>query len=178
MNTHAQTPLWSHLTIRPEQSVDESAITQLTEAAFANESYSTHTEQFIIKALRRANQLTVSLVALDADKLVGHVAVSPVTISSSAMGWYGLGPISVAPTHQRQGIGSRLMQAALTTLAAQAAQGCVVLGEPGYYGRFGFKAEPTLVLPGVPPAYFQALAFGPQLPSGTVHYQEAFGATN
>ena len=56
------------------------------------------------------------------------------------------------------------------------AAGCVLLGEPAFYGRFGFKAEPQLRLPGVPPEYFQALAFGPSRPQGTVAYHAAFDA--
>jgi putative acetyltransferase len=49
-----------------------------------------------------------------------------------------------------------------------------VLGEPGYYGRFGFQADPNLVLAGVPPRYFQALSFGASRPRGAVIYHEAF----
>jgi putative acetyltransferase len=52
----------------------------------------------------------------------------------------------------------------------------VVLGEPAYYGRFGFLADPALVLPGVPPEYFQALPFGSSRPCGVVSYHAAFGA--
>lgn len=174
MKNEAEIPA---LLIRPEQPADAFAITQLTEAAFADEPHSTHTEQFIINALRRNSQLTVSLVALEAGQLGGHVAISPVAVSSGAAGWYGLGPISVAPARQQQGIGSQLMRAALTALQQTGAQGCVVLGEPAYYGRFGFKAVSTLVLPEVPSAYFQALAFDSALPSGTVCYHEAFEAT-
>lgn len=56
------------------------------------------------------------------------------------------------------------------------ASGCVVLGEPGYYFRFGFKAESSLVLPEVPPEYFQAVLFSGSLPSGVVSYHESFTA--
>ncbi|MBF9144392.1 GNAT family N-acetyltransferase [Hymenobacter properus] len=165
------------LLIRPEQPADEPAISRLTEVAFASEPHSSHTEQFIIDALRRHQQLTVSLVAVAAGQVVGHVAISPVVISSGAVGWYGLGPVAVEPARQQQGIGSRLIHAALTELRQRGAVGCVVLGEPGYYGRFGFQAEPTLVLPGVPPPYFQALTFQGNIPVGTVRYHEAFEAT-
>ncbi|KAF9313253.1 hypothetical protein BG003_005467 [Podila horticola] len=167
----------TNITIRNEQPTDIDSITQLTEAAFKTEAHSSHTEQFIVNALRRAEQFTISLVAVAGDTVVGHVAISPVTISSGAAGWYGLGPISVSPEHQGQGIGSKLMKAALVELQRLDGLGCVVLGNPAYYGRFGFKAEPGLVLPGVPPEYFQALSFGSELPSGTVRYHEAFDAT-
>lgn len=165
------------ISLRDEQAADIETITQLIEAAFCNEEYSSHSEPFIVAALRRAEQLSVSLVALDNDRIIGHVAVSPVTLSSGAAGWYGLGPISVRPDRQEQGIGSRLMQAALARLQCLGAAGCVVLGDPGFYGRFGFRAHPGLELPGVLPECFQTLAFGGPLPVGRVQYHPAFAAT-
>src|SRR5690606_39869862 len=80
-----------------------------------------------------------SKVAESDGEIIGHVAISPVRISDSADGWFGLGPISVLPEFQGQGVGSQLMKSALDELEARGAAGCVVLGEPGYYGRFGFK---------------------------------------
>ncbi|MDK3025389.1 N-acetyltransferase [Cupriavidus taiwanensis] len=165
------------LQIRPEVPTDADAIARLTTAAFLAAPHASQTEAFIVNALRRAGQLTVSLVAQDGEALVGHVAVSPVTVSSGAAGWYGLGPVSVVPPRQGQGIGAQLVRAALDALRRQGAAGCVVLGEPAYYGRFGFAAQPGLVLPGVPPQYFQALAFGGACPAGTVSYHDAFNAT-
>ena len=120
-------------------------------------------------ALRLAGALTLSLVAEKDSAVVGHVAVSPVAITDGTFGWYGLGPIAVAPEFQARGIGSALMRRALADLRALGARGCVLLGNPEYYGRFGFKADPSLVLPGVPPQYFQSLAFAMPMPSGTGH---------
>jgi putative acetyltransferase len=165
------------ITIRAERTADTEAIASLTEAAFKDIPYSSHTEQHIVSALRRCNQLTVSLVALDYGVVVGHVAISPVTISSGASGWYGLGPISVLPKRQRRGIGSKLMRAAIAQLQRAGAAGCVVLGDPSYYGQFGFKNQDALELPGVPREYFQALLFAGEIPSGRVGYHEAFEAT-
>ncbi|KAG0034841.1 hypothetical protein BGZ82_005586 [Podila clonocystis] len=167
----------TNITIRNEQQADIDIITHLTEVAFKTQAHSSTTEQFIVNALRRADQLTISLVAVVGDAIVGHVAISPVTISSGATGWYGLGPISVSPEHQGRGIGSKLVKASLAELRHLGGLGCVLLGNPAYYGRFGFKTEPNLVLSGVPPEYFQTLSFGRQLPSGTVRYHEAFDAT-
>ncbi|GHC23545.1 hypothetical protein GCM10008094_12940 [Aidingimonas halophila] len=62
-------------------------------------------------------------------------------------------------------------------LQKRGARGCVVLGEPGYYSRFGFRAVPGLILPGVPPEYFMALAWGDDVPQGEVAYHSAFAAT-
>lgn len=164
-------------TIRPESTGDHAVIRELTEAAFHDAAHSSHTEHFIVDALRACGELSVSLVAETEGEVVGHVALSPVTISDGSVGWFGLGPISVRPGWQGQGIGAALMQAAIEALRRQGARGCVVLGEPAYYGRFGFRAEPDLVLPGVPAEYFQALCLQPPLPRGEVRYSSAFEAT-
>jgi putative hydrolase of HD superfamily len=169
------------LLIRDERQADAAAIERVTVAAFANAAHASHTEQFVVNALRRAGQLTVSLVAQvgeDEQEIVGHVAVSPVSISSSgAAGWYGLGPISVVPGRQGQGIGAALMKSALGSLRKLDAAGCVVLGDPAFYSRFGFVVQPGLVLPGVPAEYFQAICFSGEWPMGDVRYHEAFDAT-
>ncbi|WP_401743023.1 GNAT family N-acetyltransferase [Stenotrophomonas geniculata] len=164
-------------TIRAEAIDDHATLHALTEAAFRDAAHSSHTEQFIVAALRARGELSVSLVAEMDGKVIGHVAVSPVTISDGSTGWFGLGPISVLPAWQGQGIGAALMHAALEALRQQDAHGCVLLGEPAYYGRFGFRAEPGLVLPGVPAEYFQALCLQPTLPQGEVQYSPAFEAT-
>lgn len=162
--------------IRHETAADVADIAAVTAAAFLTAPHASQTEPFIVTALRNAAQLPVSLVAEDAGEIIGHVAVSPVSISDGATGWYGLGPISVTPRRQGQGIGSQLMRQALDELRRLDAAGCVVVGEPHYYGRFGFRAEPALVLPGVPPHYFQAIVFRDSLPSGVVSYHDAFDA--
>lgn len=163
-----------NVAIREESSSDVAAIHAVTAAAFLNAPHADHTEQFIVDALRKANALTVSLVAEQAGAIVGHVAVSPVTVSDGSSDWYGLGPISVIPELQGQGIGSLLMRGALQRLRQMGAAGCVLLGDPAYYSRFGFKIEPGMVLPDVPPEYFQVLPFGSPLPHGVVTYHESF----
>lgn len=166
------------ITIRPEGPADAPSIHALTRAAFERAPHTSHTEHFIVDALRDAGALRVSLVAEEDARLVGHVAVSPVTISSGAQGWYGLGPISVVPERQGRGVGSLLLRAALDALRARGASGCVLLGDPDYYARFGFVAAAPLVLPGVPPEYFQALALSRPVPAGVVAYHAAFDATH
>lgn len=167
-----------NITIRNEAASDAPAIEAVTAAAFLDAGHSSRTEQFIVNALRSAGQLSVSLVAeIAGGQVVGHVAISPVRISDDSPGWYGLGPVSVAPEHQGQGIGTQLVNKALAALRDLGAAGCVVLGEPVYYGRFGFAATPALVYPGVPPQYFQALLLNGTMPSGTVAYHAAFEAT-
>ncbi len=93
------------LLIRSETPADIPAIFALTEAAFASLEISSHTEQFIVDALRAAGALTLSLVAEQDGRVVGHIAFSPVNFSDGTEGWYGLGPVSVAPEFQGQGDG-------------------------------------------------------------------------
>ncbi|TGG95443.1 N-acetyltransferase [Natronospirillum operosum] len=163
--------------IRSESPADIEQIHGVTEQAFANAPHSDHTEQHIVDALRRSEALTISQVAEVDGEVIGHVAISPVSISSGAIGWFGLGPISVLPEFQGQGAGSRLMKSALAELAAMGAAGCVVLGDPGYYGRFGFRVVDGLVFPDVPAEYFQAVSFGGSFPQGDVAYHKAFFST-
>lgn len=166
-----------NLKIRNEISADVDAIDAVTTAAFLNAPHTAHTEQFIVKALRNAGKLTISLVAEVGEDVVGHVAVSPVSISDGASDWYGLGPISVSPEYQGQGVGTLLMREALRALRERTASGCVVLGEPSYYGRFSFRSEPGLVLPDVPQEYFQVISFKGGTPRGVVSYDESFSAS-
>ena len=163
--------------IRPETAADADAIDAVTVAAFLEAPHAAHTEQFIVRALRRAGALTVSIVAELDGGVVGHVAASPVAVSNGATGWFGLGPLSVRPDLQRRGLGSRLMEAVLQRLRELGAAGCVLVGDPAYYRRFGFRPEPGLVLPEVPAEYFQALSLGRPIPEGVVAFHPAFGAT-
>ena len=108
--------------------------------------------------------------------MVGHVAISPVSISSGETGWYGLGPISVLPAKQGQEL-SLLYAGSFRSLAKIWVVKDVVLGDPQYYGRSGFKAFSELYLKDVPPEYFQVIAFNGSIPHGEVVYHEAFNAT-
>ena len=160
--------------IRPEQPADIDAIRALTTEAFATAPHSSGTEAAIVDALRAAGALALSLVAVEGEQILGHVAFSPVTIDGAERGWFGLGPVSVRPGRQRSGIGSDLIREGLRRLREMGAGGCVLLGDPAYYGRFGFANDPALVLEGVPPDYFMRLGFGAELPAGTVRYHAAF----
>jgi putative acetyltransferase len=162
--------------VRSETDADAGAIAEVTAAAFRTLEISNHTEQFIISALRAAKALTVSLVAEVDGRVVGHIAFSPVAISDGTRNWYGLGPVSVLPAYQRQGIGKALMQEGLSRLKNMNAQGCCLVGHPDYYGKFGFKNMPGLVLEGVPQEFFLALSFDGHTPQGAVTFHDAFKA--
>ncbi|TXH21801.1 MAG: N-acetyltransferase [Elusimicrobia bacterium] len=162
--------------IRTETPQDDRAITEVTVAAFKTLEVSRHTEPFIIEALRADGALALSLVAETGDRVIGHIAFSPVTLSDGTPNWYGLGPVSVLPEHQRRGIGAALINEGLARLKDLKARGCCLVGHPGYYGRFGFKNAPGLALPGVPPEVFFALSFDGHLPEGTVTFHNAFTA--
>jgi predicted N-acetyltransferase YhbS len=159
-----------------ERPTDAPEIRRLTEAAFKGAPHSEGTEAQIVDALRAAGALKISLIALEADAIVGHCVFSPVSINGETRGWYGLGPVSVAPEAQRRGIGQALIRDGLKRLELINAAGCVVLGDPGYYGRFGFESDPELVYGHAPPGYFQRLLFAGAPPEGEVHYHPAFGA--
>jgi putative acetyltransferase len=166
----------SQITIRPETPTDVDAITAVTVAAFAVLGIGNRTEQFIVEALRAANALTLSLVAEADGRLIGHIAFSPVRISDGTPDWYGLGPVSVLPAYQRQGVGKALIRKGLAQLQELGAEGCCLVGHPDYYPKFGFSNPSGLVLEGVPPEVFFALAFGGRTPQGTVSFHEAFKA--
>lgn len=161
--------------IRLERPAEDQAISDLITEAFASAEHSDGTEAKIVERLRKAGALTLSLVADDGGEIVGHAAFSPIAIEGQSIGWFGLGPVAVRPSRQRQGIGDRLISHGLEMLIAYGAAGCVVLGEPTYYGRFGFRTDERLRYPGPPPEYFQALAFGRDRPAGIVSYHPAFG---
>jgi putative acetyltransferase len=152
------------IVIRSETDADVSAITEVTIAAFKTLAISNHTEQFIIEALRAANALTISLVAEIDGRVIGHIAFSPVTISEGTRNWYGLGPVSVLPEYQRQGIGKALIQEGLSRLKDMNAQGCCLVGHPDYYRKFGFDNTAKLVHEGIPPEVFLALSFDGRIP--------------
>lgn len=162
--------------IRLEHPGDVDQIRTVTASAFAGSEHGLQNEVAIVDALRAAGALTPSLVAASADEVLGHAAFSPVTIEGEDRGWFGLGPVSVRPDHQRQGLGQALIHDGLERLRQNRANGCVVLGEPAYYCRFGFEHDPLLILEGIPGDYFSRLTFRGPDPSGAVRYHHGFDA--
>lgn len=170
---------WSYsgaMMIRPETPMDAEAIGGVIQAAFETAGHSSGTEAAIVEALRKTDALTISLVADDHGRVVGHVAFSPVSIDGRPGDWYGLGPVSVLPSRQRGGIGAAMIRDGLERLEAAGAAGCVVLGDPDYYRRFGFVHDHRLLYGGAPPEYFQRLSFSGGCPAGEVRYHPGFDA--
>lgn len=163
-----------HFVVREEAPDDIEPIDAVTRAAFRDHPFSHQTEHLIVRGLRAAGALNLSLVATMAGRVVGHAAFSPVTIGAQNPAWCGLGPVSVMPAHQRSGIGSSLIRSALRRLRERGVAGCVVLGDPAYYSRFGFAPHAGLVYPGPPANHFMALALEGVAPFGEVRYHPAF----
>jgi putative acetyltransferase len=132
------------------------------------------TEHKIVDELRNHGALSLSLVTFEGNKVVGQVAFSPVKINKRNKNWYGLGPVAALPAFQKRGIGTALIGEGIKRLKSQGADGIVVLGEPEYYRRFGFRHKYGLTLADVPADYFQALAFSSEIPEGEVLYHPAF----
>jgi putative acetyltransferase len=154
--------------IRKERISDSNAISDVTIAAFKTLAISQNTEQFIINTLRSANALTISLVAEIESEIVGHIAFSPVTISDGSLDWHSLGPISVLPQLHKQGIGKSLVYEGLSLLKNMGSRGCVLVGNPKYYKRFGFINYPKLIHEGIPQEVFLAMQFNTEVPEGIV----------
>ncbi|KIX46459.1 GCN5 family acetyltransferase [Burkholderia pseudomallei] len=176
--TAAATAPGGAVTLRGERAGDAAALARVIVAAFADEPQGGQFERRIVDALRADGRLSVSLVAVRDGRLVGHVAFSPVAIGAGGEGWHGLAPLAVWPGCQRQGIGAALVRAGLDVLRRAGARGCVVLGEPAYYARFGFGPAGDIVFPQAPPDALMALPFGEHAPcpAGELRYHASFYA--
>lgn len=162
------------LTIRPEEEKDIIQISRIIRSAFADHPHSNQQEHLIVDELRASEVPNLSLVAEYESDLVGHIAFSRVTVNGEELSWYGLAPVSVDPDFQNQGIGSALVRAGLRQLKNMKASGCVLVGEPSFYQRFGFQHTDALTYPGIPGEYFLVQSFSDYTPSGTVKYHDAF----
>jgi putative acetyltransferase len=163
--------------IRDEQPGDVPAIRDVIAAAFKPVPYSRQTEVAIYDALRAAGAMTVALVAEEEGAVVGHIVLSRVTIGAESGDWLGAGPVAVRPDRQGRGIGCALVEAALDRARRLSAPGCVLVGDPAFYGRFGFAARDGLTHDGVPDQFVLGVSLGAPVPQGTIHFHPAFAAT-
>lgn len=123
------------ITIRLEEIEDQKGIRRVNELAFDQAM-----EADLVDALRTNAHPHISLVAIDEERIVGHIFFSPVSIESESSTFtaMGLAPMSVLPEFQRQGVGSRLVDEGLKNCRKLGHSVVVVLGHPNYYPRFGF----------------------------------------
>ncbi|TDB38249.1 MAG: N-acetyltransferase [Actinobacteria bacterium] len=164
----------SKLLIRAESDSDILGIREVNIEAFSDHPISQHTEHLIVDALRAEGALAVSLVAIDDGRVLGHVAFSRAVVGNAGNGWYLLGPLAVSPACQGRGIGSALVEAGLSEIRSHGAAGCVLVGDPGYYGRFGFATFSHLEYEGVPHEYVLGLRFADAEPTGCIRAHDAF----
>lgn len=164
------------LRIRPEVDADRQAIRDITFVAFEHMPYAEGDEHELVDILRSASRLYLSLVAELEGLVVGHIAFSRARASDESSNWFALGPVSVLPSLQKQGIGSALIEAGLAKLANEGATGCILTGDPDYYARFGFVLAPELAPPGEPAEFFQVKLLNGTIPSGRIHFDPAFGS--
>ncbi|MEO1220067.1 MAG: N-acetyltransferase [Pseudomonadota bacterium] len=162
------------MTIRPEASGDEETIHALTEAAFKDMPFSDGDEQHVVDRLRKDADLTLSLVAEDSERIVGHIAFSPVTISDAPRNKRPAYAAMVELGPHRDGPQPVPVFRAIAEMRVHGAKGIVLLGSNEYYPRFGFEHFPQLAYPGPPPEYFQALLFEGKMPSGKVDFAPGF----
>ena len=140
--------------IRNENESDVEVIRTITEAAFREMPYAGGDEQDVIDRLRAAGVLSLSLVAIIDQEVVGHVAFSPAVAGDDSQPWFALGPVSVRPDLQRQGIGSKLIESGLAQVDNLGALGCILTGNPEYYKKFGFALSPENAPPTEPKQFF------------------------
>lgn len=163
-----------NLVIRLERAVDHAAIYDITKRAFAPMPYSDGDEQDLINRLREAGALDISLVAELDGKLVGQVTFSEAFAVDGSNGWYALGPVAVEPELQSRKIGAQLIEVGISMLRERDAAGCVLVGNPAYYSRFGFRLFPDLCPKGEPAEYFQILPLRETAPNVVIGFHPLF----
>jgi len=171
--------------IRPEQECDHASIRNLTKAAFSASEFGHNGEAGLVDKIREAGGAALSLVGESHAKIVGHILFSPLTLQArrGVVEGVGLGPMSVSPDQQRQGIGGDLIREGLNRLKAIECPFVVVFGHAEYYPRFGFVPAAdmgiTHAFEGLPQELLFVNILAPtvrdQIADGVAIYHPAFG---
>ncbi len=142
--------------IRTEAPADILPINALLESAFETDA-----EAKLVMKLRENSRYTLSLVACsDEGEVIGHLLFTPITIEGEDIGWQGMAPVAVKEEHRKQGIASALIKEGFDSLFELGYPACAVLGEPKFYGRFGFRDAQKFAMHcawDVPKGYFQVI---------------------
>jgi putative acetyltransferase len=163
--------------IRSEHPADIDAIRDVNRHAFDQDQ-----EGNIVDALRANGAVTLSLVAVEHGRVVGHIMYSPTHVGDVAGA--ALGPMAVLPEYQRRGIGSRLVEAGNDELTRAGCPYVVVVGHPAFYPRFGFQPASTHRITcewDVPDDVFMVAVLDPAKMagvSGRAHYRHEFSSVS
>ncbi len=164
--------------VRPEENGDIAAVRGVNLQAFEASA-----EADLVDALRAAGGASLSLVAIEDGVVAGHILFSPVEIEGTEGVFLALAPVAVATARQGRGIGSELIRAGLDRCREIGARAVVLLGDPAYYSRFGFRVASEWGLASkwddqAPPGAFQAIELADGSlggPAGrTVRFHKAF----
>jgi putative acetyltransferase len=170
----APPPETGEVTLRMEQPSDAPQIRDLIEASFPGLG-----EALLVDRLRSDGGLVLSLVAEDGGVVVGYISFARITIEGgeTPFGAVALAPLAVYSDYQSQGVATQLVREGHACLAFLGETLCVVVGEPQYYGRFGYSNRRVAGFESeYQSAYFMGLSFGAAPWEGRLVYPSAFGA--
>lgn len=174
------------LEIRQETRADHLAVKELLILAFEGVPHSDQQEHLLVERLRLSHSFVpqLSLVACADDQILGHILLSEVDLEGNLppdVRLLALAPLAVLPARQKQGIGAKLLEESRLRALELGYAGIVLLGEPAYYGKFGYRplSAFNIKLPlDVPCEYCQGLELFPHAlrgVKGTIVYPPAFG---
>ena len=162
------------INIRTARPQDYEAIDAVLRRAFAEATYSNQTEGELVAALYKRNRIALALIAESDGAVIGYLSFTHARMDGLDGDIYCLAPLAVDPDRHKRGIGAALTEAGLEGLRDLGAAACVVYGDPAYYGRFGFEANPGVTSPGLEQQYFQVLFFGSTQAQGSVTLDPLF----